>query len=154
MLSELSETDWDTSPVKINIGDHWRVLLCIVVGSLAATLILHAFFPHTSWFRKFTNGDPIGATVGMIPGTWWQLRDYKRRPRTSGWFVVVGILAWGLLAGSSIFRAVPDLYSQENELAQIRSLCEGARLVDSERRRNNASERIPRWTKPTPNHPR
>ncbi len=118
----LRDLDWRTSPIRINIGDHWRLLLCIVVGAAVSTLIWHVFFPHTDWFTKLCTGGVTGAAAGMLPGTWWQLRNAKRRAITSGCFIVMGISAWGLLAGAAVFLEIPDLRAQETERARVRSL--------------------------------
>lgn len=118
----LRDLDWESSLLEMNLQEHFRLLLCVVVGGFAATLILNWFFPHTFWIAKLWSGFAIGATVGMFPGTWWQLSDNRRRPKTCGWFVVIGIFGWGFFAVISVARIVPDLRAQETELARFRSL--------------------------------
>jgi hypothetical protein len=114
--------DWDTSARKINIADHWRLLICTLGGSTLATLIWHAFFPHTLWFTKLWTGFSTGMSAGMIPGTMWQLHADKRRSITSGWFIVMGVFGWGLFACISLILWAPDLHAQEQERSKIRSL--------------------------------
>lgn len=118
----LRQLDWDTSLNKVNIADHWRVLLCAAVGAVPATLIWHTFFPHTFWFIKLWTGFATGATAGVFPGLWWQVRDNERRPSTSGRFAATCIFGWGALAVISVFCWMPDLHAQEKERARIRSL--------------------------------
>ena len=118
----LQGLDWNTWPTKIRIATHWRLLTCVLTGFIIATLIWHTLFPHTLGFNKIWGGFATGATAGMLPGTKWQLYSDTRRAETSGWFVVVGVCFWGLLACISLFQLAPQLYAQEQELAMIRSL--------------------------------
>ena len=109
----LKELDWSTPVGKTAIGNHWRILLSVVIGAVLFTPIWHAFFPNTLWFTKLWTGFATGATFGMIAGTWWQLGDAKRYAITSGRFVSIATLAWGAFACISLFLWAPDLYAQE-----------------------------------------
>ncbi len=118
----LKELDWSTPVGETVIGNHWRILLSVVIGAVLVTPIWHAFFPNTLWFTKLWTGFATGATFGMIAGTWWQLGDAKRYAITSGRFVSIATLAWGAFACISLFLWAPNLYAQERELSAIRSL--------------------------------
>ena len=114
--------DWTPSSININFRDHWRLLLCLVLGMCCGTLIWHLYFPPTFWFIKFWNGLATGMALGIVPGAWWQLCSEERRSITSGRFIVTGIVAWGAFAACSFFLWIPELRSQEGFRAHLRSL--------------------------------
>ena len=116
------EHDWRTSPASEMIRQYWRILLCVFVCVAIATIIWQALFPHTFWFMKIWTGFATGTPVGMIPGTWWQLRDKQRRPMLSGRYLVVFVMFSGVVS----YDMGSNFYAQEGQRSRIRSL----RVVD------------------------
>ncbi len=114
--------DWETSARSCNVGGHWRMLLCVVLGGIISLFIWQLCWPHTLWFTKFCAGMTTGFAVGMVPGTIWQLRVRERWPATSGWFIVMGFGGCGLFAGFALIFVAPDLHAQEQQRGFIRSL--------------------------------
>jgi len=135
------ELEWGWSN-KFKMRDHWRILLCVVVGTLASTLIWNVLFPHTEGFAKLWAGFATGASVGMILGTCWQLSDNRRRPITSGRSLVIAIFFCCLFAGFSILLMAPEMDAQEEELTRIRSLGTGDILAISVRIKGRRSRHI------------
>ncbi len=118
----LRDLDWSKSAGGIYVRHHWRILFCIAIGVIAATLTWHAAFPHIFWFFKLWCGGATGALIGMIPGVWWQIADPERRPNTSGHFIFVCFFGGGIFAGISIFQLMPQFQSEETMRTRIRSL--------------------------------
>ena len=114
--------DWSTPTAKIGLSGHWRIFLCILVAALLAMFVWHACFPNTFWFVKLWAGFATGSLSGVITGTWWQLRDCERHPKTSGRLLAFAAFAWGVLSLISLGLLAPDLYAQERERTIIRSL--------------------------------
>lgn len=118
----LRELDWKTSLRKVSVIGHWRAVLCALAGTAVATYGWNTFYPHSHGFEKLWMGLATGGTVGMIPGTIWQLWNRERRPSTSGWFLATSILSWGAFAAVAVFLMAPDLSAEEHERSVLRAL--------------------------------
>ncbi|MEZ6193768.1 MAG: hypothetical protein R3C45_21200 [Phycisphaerales bacterium] len=118
----LQALDWKTSARKSRMGDHWRILIWLVLGGITSTLTWHLCSPHTLWLEKLWAGMATGFAAGMVPGTIWQLRVSERWPSTSGWFIIMGFGGFGLFATIALLLIAPDLHAQEQQRVFIRSL--------------------------------
>lgn len=114
--------DWTTPSTEISLRDHWRILISIIVGAGVSFLIWHLCFPHVFPFMKFWAGFATGATVGLLVGAKWQLKDESRRAHTSGRFLAIASLAWGFFAIITFLWLMPSFISQERERAKVRHL--------------------------------
>jgi hypothetical protein len=119
---QLRELDWAVPLRESKYGAHWRLFVCPLLLSIPATAIWHAYSAHTFPFLKLWLGLVTGALLGLIPGVYWQLKEPKRRGRTSGRFLAFGFAVNAICAGVAFFLMAPDLDSQERERALIRSL--------------------------------
>jgi hypothetical protein len=114
--------DWNTPLNEINIGQHWRIGLCIIIFATLATVVWHALFPHTMFFLKLWTGFATGSLVGTFVGTYWQFQNKNRRAKTSGWFLLLAFLGWGAFATISCIMLAPQMRAEESLRSEIRSL--------------------------------
>ncbi|MEO7326726.1 MAG: hypothetical protein ABIW82_18040 [Dokdonella sp.] len=89
---------------------------------LIATAIWRVLFPHGFWFVELWVGAATGGLAGLLAGSVWQLSNSKRRPDTSGRFILTAFLALGSFSAVSVFLLGPDIRAQESERSKIRSL--------------------------------
>ena len=52
MVNIFKGLDWKTSLMSVNLGRHWRMVLCIVIFASLSTFVWELTFPHTHWFIK------------------------------------------------------------------------------------------------------
>ena len=118
----IGQLDWSASARKADLRKHWRLLMCILLGAAASTYIFHLLLPDVFWFVVLWCGCATGASVGLVPGTLWQLASRSRRASTSGKFIVTGLVAWGFFALVAVLFLVPLMQAHESERSAFRAM--------------------------------
>lgn len=119
---QLRELDRAAPLRGLRIANHWRLLVCQLLVSIAAAAIWNAYSPHTFWPFKLWMGFASGSLVAMLPGSYWQLREPKRRSQTSVRFLAFNFAMSAVLLAVAALLMAPDLDAQERQRALIRSL--------------------------------
>ena len=118
----LTGLDWESPARRINLKQHWRQVVCILVSVIATTSFWCFLFPNVRFFDALWGGGSIGAWVGLLCGTHWQLKSPHRRSTTSARFMINAAIVWGLCSCMAIFELIPACYVKEQELSRLRSL--------------------------------
>ncbi len=122
MKSSVRNLDWDTPVKRVPLGNHWRILVCIMGFSVMTITFWHLSFPHTMWFLKLWCGFSTGSLLGIITGAFWQCREPARIRLTSGKFLLSGLLCFGTFTGVSLCVFAPQMRSEERVRREIRSV--------------------------------
>ena len=105
----------------IDIGTHWRHVVCVLIGTNISTVIWHQIFLNVFWFDIFWAGSVTGGTVGLLVGSIWhhcRVKPHQKSPRR---FIVLLLCGWSLFSAFAIFVDGPDFTAQEHERAFVRN---------------------------------
>ncbi|WFB37492.1 hypothetical protein P3T73_06935 [Kiritimatiellota bacterium B12222] len=118
----IRELDWKTPLKSMNMGNHWRIWLGILIFVSLSTAVWHSLYPNTMWFLKLWTGFATGSVLGTFAGVYWQVRVSTRRCQTSGKFLLIAFLGWGAFAVISLVIFAPQMRAEETIRSEMRSL--------------------------------
>ena len=118
----IGQLDWSTPARTVDLRKHWRLLVCALLGAAASTYLFHLIFPDVLWFLVFWCGLVTGATVGLLPGTVWQLASRRRHGSTNAKFIVTALFAWGFFSLVAILFLWRLMQAHESERSEFRAL--------------------------------
>jgi len=118
----IRQVDWSAPASKVDLLKHWRLLVCTFLSAAASTYFFHLNFPDVLWVLVFWCGLVTGATIGLLPGTIWQLASPERHGSTNGKFIVTAFSAWGFFSLVAVLFLWPLMRAHESERSEFRAL--------------------------------
>ena len=122
MIKMIRELDWKTPLMSVDVGRHWRIVLCVIIFAMLAAVLLQSVFPNTNPFLKLWTGCVTGGVIGVLVGFFWQIRSMERRNQTTGIVSSSLLVAWGSFACLGFLFLIPQMADEEAMRTKIRLL--------------------------------